>query len=713
MYTMTTGTSIDRCIKSPPSNSESADFRISATNADELSCGGECNSCHNDSTGDLSMAMQTSSISSHSHTIYPKDQMSVSTSVTSSTNVARAVNETKLQSTLMYAAGHGTSNNHTMSNTQGLGSVSFYECSSDLADAEGIWEQELSIDAGQLRYDKQYSNTYVSGIPSHHGHGQSSYSQEERNLQQLHVFSGAGLVAVDLPYASRASTGVDTSTPSSPITREPQITFEQGNHRNQPIRYVVSDRETVARLRRLQRRAERDNRSLERRNLTRRRYSKPTAEETFQEEVKILLADIVRRLRFREDSSDGDSIRLQAAQQLRKLLSREKNPPIEQVVAIGIISDLITFMKMDIHPSLQFEAAWCLTNLASGTDPHTQLVIEAGGVEAFAHLLSVHDLQTVEQAVWGIGNVAGNSAECRDLVLRSGCLKPILQILQTTRRVSLLRNATWTLSNICRGKPAVDMSLVEQALPIFKQLVYREDREVLIDICWGLSYLTDGANDKIQAVVDLGITKRLVDLLRHESIHVVTPALRTIGNIATGEDHQTQKVISSGALPALKSLLSSTKPAIRKETCWTLSNITAGTAAQIQLVYDEDILPILVNMADYELFDTQKEAVWALANLTSGADKKHIEYIVGLGVFNPLIALLGTEDRLIHVILECLDNILKAGQTVGHRTNPYAKTLIDMKIRETLVSMAEDPDTDEMVYGKVVLLLHDHFAGSL
>ncbi|KNC85315.1 hypothetical protein, variant [Sphaeroforma arctica JP610] len=399
----------------------------------------------------------------------------------------------------------------------------------------------------------------------------------------------------------------------------------------------------------------------------------PSSGNTFDQQLDALLPAIVNDLRAAGNLHNANAVRMRAAQQLRKLLSHERSPPVAQVVATGILPDLLRFMLADDLPGLQFETAWCLTNLASDSQSHAKLVIEAGGVPAFIHLLKSNDVQTVEQAVWGLGNVAGTCAEYRDLILAANCLPPLLEILRTTERVSLLRNATWTLSNICRGKPAVDMCQVKEALPIFKSLIYRADREVLIDICWGLSYLTDGENEKIQAVLDLDITKRLVNLLKHESLHVVTPALRTIGNIATGEDHQTQQVLNCGALPALKELLTNEHAAIRKETCWTLSNITAGTTPQVQLVFDEDILPILVKMASTEPFRTQKEAVWALANLTSGASPAHIEHIVSLGVLDPLVCLLGQEDRLAHVILECLDNVLKTGQSAGQRKNPYAK----------------------------------------
>jgi hypothetical protein len=65
---------------------------------------------------------------------------------------------------------------------------------------------------------------------------------------------------------------------------------------------------------------------------------------------------------------------------------------------------------------------------------------------------------------------------------------------------------------------------------------------------------------------------------------VLVPALRTVGNIVTGDDMQTQIIINCGALPCLLNLLTTShKKSIKKEACWTISNITAGTKEQIQV----------------------------------------------------------------------------------------------------------------------------------
>ena len=78
----------------------------------------------------------------------------------------------------------------------------------------------------------------------------------------------------------------------------------------------------------------------------------------------------------------------------------------------------------------------------------------------------------------------------------------------------MTRNAVWALSNLCRGKnPPPEFQKVCPCLPVLSRLLFHSDADVLADACWALSYLSDGPNDKIQAVIDAGVCRRLVELL--------------------------------------------------------------------------------------------------------------------------------------------------------------------------------------------------------
>ena len=152
---------------------------------------------------------------------------------------------------------------------------------------------------------------------------------------------------------------------------------------------------------------------------------------------------------------------------------------------------------------------------------------------------------------------------------------------------------------------------------------------------------------------------------RHNSTSVQTPALRSVGNIVTGDDLQTQVVIASGALPALLSLLGSSKEAIRKEACWTISNVTAGSPHQIQAIIDANIIPPLINILQNSDFKTKKEACWAISNATSGGlqEPSQIRYLVSQGTIKPLCDLLkALDNKTIQVALDGLENILKVGE---------------------------------------------------
>nr|CAG4707747.1 unnamed protein product [Naegleria fowleri] len=379
---------------------------------------------------------------------------------------------------------------------------------------------------------------------------------------------------------------------------------------------------------------------------------------------------------------------MNATTMIRRLLSTERDPPIDEVIqsgAMAYFAQFLDFNEIQKHFNVNFlsqvpklfsqtykhvqgkrtitdrqlydlmlEAAWAMTNVASSTSVHTRYAVEMGAISKFIQLIPIEDDEVRSQVIWGLGNIAGDSCAMRDLVLELGAI-PLLheEIVRPLNRLSIKRN----------GTPIVSFEYVKQCLPTIDKLLDESDEEVLTDACWAAFYASDGPIERLQACVDQDFIPKIIKHVKSSLAAIQTPALRTLGNIITGDDQLTQAVLSENSgefVKFLPTLLDHPKQSLRKETMWVISNIAAGNVSQIQQLIDGGIVTKVIEKLKGDDFSVQKDGFWALSNICDCGSVEQIAYVVKSGGIEQLIkALHSSEMRVIVVGLEGLKAILQ------------------------------------------------------
>jgi len=366
-----------------------------------------------------------------------------------------------------------------------------------------------------------------------------------------------------------------------------------------------------------------------------------------------LMLDAVRN---RDNSKQYEGIRA-----VRRLLSQERAPPVKEVLDAGFLQYLCTFLKSEDN-KLKFESAWALTNIAS-TD-YTRVVVDANILPDLAPLLLSADSQVREQAIWLLGNVAGDCTEFRDIVVKSDeCMHGMLLNLTQPASVEMLRTAVWAVSNLARGnKPRVNLERIKPFIEVLARVAAGCDDEAsCVDVCWALSYVSDGDDKRIETVTSTGVVKTLISFLQGDS-KAVAPALRTVGNIVSGTEEATQTVIDEGFLAVLGSLLHAEKSSVRKEAAWAASNITAGSKTQIgSFLAMPGLIESIVQIFEEDDYQIKKEAAYAICNAITGGSHEFAMCLVERhNILKGLSQLLGDckDGNLIRELLKSLAMVL-------------------------------------------------------
>ncbi|GAB4856697.1 Importin subunit alpha-9 [Ancistrocladus abbreviatus] len=353
--------------------------------------------------------------------------------------------------------------------------------------------------------------------------------------------------------------------------------------------------------------------------------------------------------------------RIAALQELRRLLSRSEFPPIEAALKAGVMPVLVQCLSFGSPDEQLLEAAWCLTNIAAGKPEETKSLLPALPL-LIAHLGDKSSSPVAEQCTWALGNVGGEDEELRNVLLSQGALLPLARMMLPDKG-STVRTAAWALSNLIKGpnpRAATELIRIDGVLDAIVRHLRKADEELATEVAWVVVYLSALSNLGTSMMVKGNVVQLLVErLASSDSLQLLIPVLRSLGNLVAGEGQTTSSVLVAGnevtghAIAALVKCLKSEHRVLKKESAWVLSNIAAGSIEHKKLIYYSEAVPVLLHLLSTAPFDIRKEVAYVLGNLcvavTEGSGKpalivEHLVSLVGGGCLSGFVELVRSAD---------------------------------------------------------------------
>lgn len=78
---------------------------------------------------------------------------------------------------------------------------------------------------------------------------------------------------------------------------------------------------------------------------------------------------------------------------------------------------IIECMKQDLYPHLKLEATWIVSNVATGGPEDVAALLEFDILPILMRILIENKPGIADQAIWAVGNLAGDSPTMRDKLI--------------------------------------------------------------------------------------------------------------------------------------------------------------------------------------------------------------------------------------------------------------------------------------------------------
>ena len=419
----------------------------------------------------------------------------------------------------------------------------------------------------------------------------------------------------------------------------------------------------------------------------------------------------------------------EAVKRIREILSvdGEVDVAASAIVSADVLTFLYDALNDHCNPTLQQEAAWAITNIASTS--YTKTVAEFHGMaHSLVHWLSngqTPDLR--EYCAWALGNIAGedNGYYREGLLKIDGIHSGLVQNLLHPETKSLLENVMWATAALATRSRLLPQQLtLAFVLPTIKVLQRSDTNDrIQADACralWNLSEdcENDDGGQRLEHVMKFNVVELLDQLLEHHLTRpdkrdcaVLTQIAKCYGTIAYGTTDQCQQVVESLFMKCISKLMSIESKGVQKEVAWACSNIAAGTFEQAEALSSRHkALRMIAEAATSKHLDVRRESLYTICNLLNRDGEEEgalTEAVVQAGGMAALAANLRISDvSLLLSMLKTLTVMLEYNANTNGN-------LIEVLYEEQGIDKLEELQSHKssQVYDYVVLII-DKYIGT-
>ncbi|XP_005102448.1 importin subunit alpha-9 isoform X2 [Aplysia californica] len=285
-------------------------------------------------------------------------------------------------------------------------------------------------------------------------------------------------------------------------------------------------------------------------------------------------------------------------------------------------SNAKTFIKLDGLPALigcffapdseiLHAAAWCAINLTAGMSLSLKRVKLLSPI--LFQFLQGSDVAMQELCAWALGNIAGDSASHKDLLVQQGCVPALTELVSKSHRVmyeARTHSVLFALANIARGSYDCVRCLQEHC--IYKHIVMMmENLPVTSQSCSQLGWLINSiyfrtesftdSREQFSTILPLVLERcyqinQMVDTRYREKL--MLPFLRCLGNLIgqseevaleAGRQLVFYDIVSRG-------LSSRSTAFVHQEILWILSNFIVEPSCCVLVLCQPSLLTNILNL---------------------------------------------------------------------------------------------------------------------